>query len=206
VLEAVRLYPEDAEYQVQLGMTRLALRDPERALEAFSIAAGIDDQHPGVHLGLMWRRALGGALEDSVAHAERARELAPDPLQAALSVAAQWERIGEYTLALTEYRAALEAFPEAQDRIHMHLAILWARFGEDGRADAHRANAADAGDDVELTTQLVIVYASRGMLERAEGLLEEQIELHPNDPRPALHLAHLRQRPAPPAKPGQGSP
>ena len=102
-----------------------------------------------------------------------------------------WETLGEYDAALAVYREALQQFPQHQDRLHMRLAIQWARLGERERGEAHRANAREIGRDPGYLSRYGVVLAARGDPDRAEAIFREILGRNPEHVGTKIYLAKL---------------
>jgi tetratricopeptide (TPR) repeat protein len=137
----------------------------------------------------MWKRKLGGSVEEAAEHAERALALDPDELASWDTVGETWETLGEYERALGVYEEALERFP-SEPRAQMRLAIQYARLGDEARAAEHLARAGDSAKEPWLANRLGIVYAARGDAARAEQLFRD-VEARAPESGARAYLARL---------------
>jgi len=104
-----------------------------------------------------------------------------------------WERAGHYERAVAAYRDALQLDP-ANPETHMHLAIQYARLGEEESVRPHLARAGPVAEIPHLRNRLGIVYAARGDA-RAERIFRGLIRRHPDYPTARRNLAvYLRKQ------------
>ncbi len=185
----VRYLPSWPGHHVQLGLAYLGTADTERAVHCFDEALRLDPDNVGGHLGSMWRAKLGLPVEEAAQHAARALELAPDDPLVADTIGETWESLGQYDRALEVYEGALARFPN-DPRVHMRLAIQYARFGDGERSAAELAKAGALAQDARLASRLGIVYAARGEYARAEPLFRAILQREPRS-RVRLYLARL---------------
>ncbi len=190
-IEAARLHPHWADFHAQLATVRLTLEDLDGAITSFERVVELDPEHPGGHLGMMWKVRTGGSIEAARAHARRVVELSTDRPDYHEMLGEIWETLGEYDAALAVYREALHRFPQHQDRLHMRLAIQWARFGEHERGEAHRANAGEIGRDPTYLSRYGVALAARGDPGRAEVVFREILRRNPEHVSTKIYLAKL---------------
>jgi tetratricopeptide (TPR) repeat protein len=189
-LEAARLNPGWSDYQAQAAFVYLLLGDLPQAVAGFERANRMDPRHPGAHIGLMWRRKLGGSLEEADEHARQALALGGDNAGLIERTAEVWEHLGEYERALALYRDAAERFPD-YTRFQMRLAIQHARLGEQRVAERAREKAGKAAKSVDLRNRLAIVYAARREFEHAEPIFRAILSEHPQEISTRRYLARM---------------
>jgi arylsulfatase A-like enzyme/tetratricopeptide (TPR) repeat protein len=185
----VRYLPSWPGHHVQLGLAYLGTGDTERAVPCFDEALRLDPDNVGGHLGSMWRAKLGMPVEEAAEHAARALALAPDDPLVADTVGETWETLGQYDRALEVYEGSRARFPK-DARVHMRLAIQYARFGDAERSTAELKAAGTLAQDARLAARLGIVYAARGEYARAEPIFRGILEREPRS-RVRLYLARL---------------
>jgi tetratricopeptide (TPR) repeat protein len=157
---------------------------------AFERTLQLDPGNAGAHLGLMWRRKLGGTLEEADEHARLALELGSDRAALFERVGEVWEFLGEYDRALATYQEGLERFPRYEP-LQMRLAIQYARFGDERRARKAQEEAGSAASDVNLRNRLGIVYAARREYDRAEPIFRKILAERPDEPSTRRYLARM---------------
>jgi arylsulfatase A-like enzyme/tetratricopeptide (TPR) repeat protein len=189
-LEVVRLNPHWGDSQSQVAYLLLVLGDLPNAVAAFAKAAELDPRHPGAQIGLMFRMKVGGTLEETEQHAERALALGGDRADIVERVGEVWEGLGEYERALTVYRDGAKRFPEHAS-FHMRLAIQYARMGDERRAAREREQAGEAAANVNLRNRLGIAYAARKEFADAEPIFREILAERPEEPSTRHFLARL---------------
>jgi arylsulfatase A-like enzyme/tetratricopeptide (TPR) repeat protein len=189
-LEAARLNPGWSDYQAQAAFVYLLLGDLPQAVAGFERANRMDPLHPGAHIGLMWRRKLGGSLEEAEEHARQALALGSDNAGLLERVAEVWEHLGEYERALALYRDGAERFPD-HPRFQMRLAIQLARLGEEREAERAREKAGPAAEHVDLRNRLGIVYAARREFDRAEPIFRGILSARPQEFSTRRYLARM---------------
>jgi arylsulfatase A-like enzyme/Tfp pilus assembly protein PilF len=189
-VEAARLNPQYADFQAQMAYVHLLLGDLPNAVACFEQALRIDPEHPGAHIGAMWRAKLGGTVEAAAEHAEQA--LANSNGRAAVieRVGEVWESLGEYERALAVFERGAKEHPE-YDNFHMRLAIQYARFGDEERAQQEREAAGKAAADVNLRNRLGIAYAARRDFGRAEPIFRDILKERPAEPSTRRFLARM---------------
>jgi tetratricopeptide (TPR) repeat protein len=189
-VEAARLNPQYADFQAQMAYVHLLLGDLPNAVACFEQALRIDPEHPGAHIGAMWRAKLGGTVEAAAEHAEQA--LANSNGRAAVieRVGEVWESLGEYERALAVFERGAKEHPE-YDNFHMRLAIQYARFGDEERAQREREAAGKSAGDVNLRNRLGIAYAARRDFGRAEPIFRDILKERPAEPSTRRFLARM---------------
>jgi choline-sulfatase len=189
-VEAARLSPNWADYQAKLAYVHLVLGQLPEAVAAFERANRLEPDHSGSHIGLMWKRKLGGSLEEAEEHARAALAHGGDRVAVFERVGEVWESVGEYERALATYLEAVERFPEHR-KLRMRLAIQYARLGDEAGADREREAAGAAAADLHLRNRLGIVYAARREFERAEPIFREILAERPEEPSTRRFLARM---------------
>jgi tetratricopeptide (TPR) repeat protein len=189
-LEASRLNPELADFHAQVAYVHLLLGDLPNAVASFEHALRVDPEHPGSHIGAMWRAKLGGTIEETEEHARRALEYGGDRAQVVERVGEVWESLGEYERALAVFERGAKDHPDYEP-FHMRLAIQYARFGDQERADREREAAGKAAADVNLRNRLGIAYAARREFERAEPIFRDILKERPDEPSTRRFLARM---------------
>jgi choline-sulfatase len=189
-VEATRLNSGWADYQAQVAFVHVLLGKLPEAVAAFERTLALDPNNAGAHLGLMWRRKLGGSVEEADEHARRALELGANRAALFERVGEVWEFLGEYDRALATYQQGLEQFPNHAP-LQMRLAIQYARFGDERRAQRARDAAGTAAADVNLRNRLAIVYAARREFDRAEPIFRDILKERPDEPSTKRYLARM---------------
>jgi len=189
-VEAARLNPQYGDFHAQVAYVHLLLGDLPSAVASFEQALRVDPLHPGAHIGVMWRVRLGGTVEDAQQHAEQALANAGDRPAIAERVGEIWESLGEYERALAVFEHGAKTFPD-HTPFHMRLAIQYARFGDERRAEREREAAGQASADVNLRNRLGIVYAARRDFGRAEPIFRDILKERPDEPSTRRFLARM---------------
>ncbi len=189
-LETVRLQPRVADFHAQLAYIHLLLGDLPRAVASFEETLKVDPDHNGGHIGMMWRVKLGGSIEDAVQHAQQALAGGSEHPWVQERVGEVFENLGEYERARDVYREGAKRHPE-HAAFHMRLAIQYARFGDEAKADAEREAAGDMADNVNLRNRLGIVYAARREFARAEPIFRDILVERPDEPSTRRFLARM---------------
>jgi len=188
--EAARLNPHWADFQAQVAYVHLLRGEFEPSLAAFTRAVELDPDHPGAHIGLMWKLRAGGSLEETERHAELALRQGGDRAAVVERVAEVWEALGEYDRALAVYEDGAKRFADAK-QLHMRLAIQYARLGDAKRAATERTAAGETGQDVNLRNRLGIAFASRRDYALAEPVFRDILRERPEEPSTRIFLARL---------------
>ncbi len=186
----VRLQPESADHHSLLGLVHLKLGQLEAAVQSFEAGLALDGDHYGAHLGAMWKRKLGGSLEEADLHAARAIELAAGDVAILDRVAETWEGLGEYERALATYQRALAERPDSQ-HLHMRLAIQYARLDDRESFLRHVRQAGPAAARPDMRNRLGIALAARGAHREAEAIFRELLAQHPGNQLARLNLVRL---------------
>ena len=189
-LEAARLNPGLADFQAQVAYVHLLLGDLPNAVATFEHALRVDPEHAGSHIGAMWRAKLGGTVEEAAEHARRALEYGGDRPAVVDRVGEVWESLGEYERALEVFERGAKDHPDYAP-FHMRLAIQYARFGDEDRADREREAAGDAAANVNLRNRLGIAYAARRDFDRAEPIFRDILKERPDEPSTRRFLARM---------------
>jgi len=190
---AARLLPEAAGHHLRLGRIRLAAGDIAGAVAAYQKALECDPTLFDARAGLMWRAALGGSIEEAAREAARAVELAPPDARIRIRIALTWDRLGQYDRALESYREALALDPTHPEG-HMGVAIELARLGDVSEAESHLSRAGAAAERADSRVRLAIAWAGRGESARAEEILRDLMESHPDFEASRRVLAVLLER------------
>jgi arylsulfatase A-like enzyme/Flp pilus assembly protein TadD len=188
--EAARLNPHWADFQAQVAYVHLLRGEFEPSIAAFTRAVELDPEHPGAHIGLMWKLRAGGSLEETARHAELALRQGGDRAAVVERVAEVWEALGEYDRALAVYEDGAKRFADAK-QLHMRLAIQYARLGDAKRAEAERTAAGETGQDVNLRNRLGIAFASRRDYALAEPVFRDILRERPEEASTRIFLARL---------------
>lgn len=189
-LAAARLNPQLADLHAQVAYIHLLLGDLPNAVASFEHALRVDPEHPGAHIGAMWRAKLGGTVEETEEHARRALEYGGDRAQLVERVGEVWESLGEYERALEVFERGAKDHA-GHEPFHMRLAIQYARLGDDARAQREREAAGKAAADVNLRNRLGIAYAARRDFTRAEPIFRDILVERPDEPSTRRFLARL---------------
>jgi choline-sulfatase len=189
-LEAAKLNPGVGDFHAQVAYVYLVMGQLPDAVAAFERTLQVDPTHPGAHVGVMWRAKLGGTIEEAAEHAEQALAHGGERGGVVERVGEVWENLGQYDRALAVYERGAKEFPE-QPSFHMRLAIQYARFGDEKRAEQERASAGTAATDVNLRNRLAIAYAARREFERAEPIFREILKERPDEPATRRFLARM---------------
>ncbi len=189
----VRLQPDSADNHALLGLVNLRLGRMEAAVAAFEAGLERDPHHYGAHLGAMWKAKLDGDVEEAAQHAKRAIELSGGDLLVMERVGETWEGLGEYDRALATYRHALAAQPDSE-RLHMRLAVQYARLADKEAFLRHLQLAGSAAQRPDMLNRLGIVLAARGAHREAEAIFRDLLRRHPGNRLARLNLAHLLEQ------------
>ena len=168
----------------------LLLGDLPNAVASFEQALRVDPEHPGAHIGAMWRAKLGGTIEETEEHARRALASGGERAAVVERVGEVWESLGEYERALAVFERGAEDHPE-HEALHMRLAIQYARFGDQERAQREREAAGKAAADVNLRNRLGIAYAARRDFAQAEPIFRDILKERPDEPSTRRFLARM---------------
>ena len=189
-IEASRLNPAVADFHAQVAYVHLLLGDLPNAVACFEQALRVDPEHPGAHIGAMWRAKLGGTIEETEEHARRALASGGERAAVVERVGEVWESLGEYERALAVFERGAKEHPE-REALHMRLAIQYARFGDQKRAEREREAAGKAAADVNLRNRLGIAYAARRDFEQAEPIFRDILKERPDEPSTRRFLARM---------------
>jgi len=187
---AARLSPGIADYRGQLAYVYLVLGDLPNAVAAFDEVLRLDPEHPGGHVGAMWRVKLGGSIAEAEEHARQALANDGNHPEFPERVGEVWEALGEYDRALAVFEQGAKDYPNYPN-FHMRLAIQYARLGDEERAEAERAAAGAAGDNVNLRNRLAIAYAARRDFEHAEPIFRAILAERPEERSTKRFLARM---------------
>jgi arylsulfatase A-like enzyme len=167
---AVRVAPESPWSRQLLGEVRLRLGDGVGGVAALRRALELDPDQAAAHLALISALRFGGDIGEAESHARRAIELGDRRSAIYEACGEAWQQVGEFDRAKAAYLEGLEMENEPKERLHMRLAIQFAREGDEESFAEHLALAGDAARDVPLATRLAIVFAARRDVSRAEPM------------------------------------
>jgi arylsulfatase A-like enzyme/Flp pilus assembly protein TadD len=190
---AARQVPRSGLYPSLIGDAKAGLGDLAGALEQYEQAIQLNPNMAPAHVGLMWRVAVGGSLEDAEAHARRAAELMPQSADLHVRIATIWAALRQPERALPVLEKALQIDPGSQ-RVQMELAIQLTRLGKATQAETHLAQAGALRSDPLLRNRLAVAHADAGSAERAELIFRELVQGFPEYPSPRRNLALLLRR------------
>ena len=168
--EAVRLAPDSTRALGLLGEIRFRVGDHAGSLAAMQRVVELDPKQPGAHFALMWKLKMGGSIEEAEEHARLGLELGGHRPSMVESCGEAWESVGEYERAIAVYEEGIERADEDPSRLHMRLAIQYARLGDERRFEREMKQARGAALDVDLALRLAIVFAARRDFDRAEPI------------------------------------
>ncbi len=188
--EAVRLAPDSPWSYALLGEVRIQLGDHAGGVAAFERALALNPKLPGAHFAVMSKLRFGGSLEDAEAHAKRGLALGDYGPGAVEACGEAWEQAGEYERAIATYQDGIARAQEAPERLHMRLAIQYARLGDEEQFEEHIALSGEAPRDLPLATRLAIVWAARKEYDKAEPLFRALVMRDRTHAAPRM-LAHL---------------
>ena len=188
--EASRLNPTFADFHAQVAYVQLLLGDLPKAVASFEQALRVDPEHPGSHIGAMWRAKLGGTIEEAEQHAKLALEHGGERAAIIERVGEVWESLGAYDRALEVFERGAKEHPDYA-AFHMRLAIQYARFGDERRSEQERESAGKSAADINLRNRLGIAYAARREFGRAEPIFREILVERPEEPSTRRFLARL---------------
>ncbi len=172
---AIRFAPESPRAHGLLGEIRFKMGDYAGGVAEMEKALALDPNQAGAHFAMMWKLKLGASVEEVEVHAKRGLELGGNRPSSVEACGEAWEYAGEYDRAIATYQEGIRRATEPPDRLHMRLAIQYARYGEEEKAREELALAKDAVKDVRLATRLAIVYAAREEIDRAEPILRSLV-------------------------------
>jgi serine/threonine-protein kinase len=177
-------------------------RGPDAAAENFRQALRLDPDFALAHAGLseaLWEIYLRdldrSALEEAEAHAEKAREIAPEMPEARLALARVYRTTGRHDEAVREVEAVLANHPRA-DLVQRELSRNYERAGDLVNAEQSLRAAASLrpGDWINWNV-LGNFLADAGKYEEARDAYVQSAEVAPPDvlmPREKLATYHLQ--------------
>lgn len=192
--ELVRLYPERADYRLDLGRILIAANEFEEAVQQLSEVEGMPDARPGdraVGLGLKGRALLmQGEVEAARDHFGRSRGIGPNAeALGGLGAIAFIEGRAKDAVAL--FRQALELEPRDAD-LHYNLGNALARSDQPQEAMAAYARSLQLEPrNAQAHANLGVLLLGEVRVGAARRHLERALELDPQLHTPHLHLARI---------------
>ena len=154
----------------------------DRARELVQQSIELDPNNPMAHMGLAALSLTGGTTQELIAHARKARELAPSFASPHVFLAVGLARDGQPLAALQSLRTAMRLDPRMAEN-----AVLWgaraAMYVQAGRSDEAVAlfEQARAANPELLLPRIHLAYhhAAAGRIDEARGLVAEMLRINP---------------------------
>jgi len=191
--QASRLAPESPKTSALVGELRIANGDRAGGFAMMEHVLALDPNELSAHLALMAKLRDGATAAEIEPHAQRVLELGAEQPDLVEACGEAWESAGEYERAAAAYQVGVERAPHSAARLHMRLAILAARFGDDAKLAEQIALAGAAANDSKLAVRLAVVFAARGDVARAEPMLRALVMRDASHTAPRLLARLLRE-------------
>jgi len=171
--ESVRLDPQSAQSQYNLGIALSVRGRREQAVAAFEAALRIDPDYAQAHNNLGALLHLLGRFEPAMGHYRRAIALRPDNVEAHANLGLLLSAQGRAAEAVREFRDALDRTPDFAPAL---AGLAWIRATaadpalrntSEAVALAERAAAQTARRDVASLDALAAAYAAAGRFDEA---------------------------------------
>jgi Flp pilus assembly protein TadD len=189
--EVLRVYPQDAIAQYNLGSQHLAAGRLEEAVEAFQIARAQKPDEVDVlnNLGLALLRL--GRYEEGYTHLRHAVQMRPNSLNARLNLGLLLTRAGHHAESIEHFQAALALKPDEPNALNtMGLALILSDRCPEAVEVLERAVRLRP-DSTEIHNRLANALARSGNVSAAIERYRQTLRLNPSDPEALYNLGLL---------------
>ena len=182
---SLRMKPQDARTQNNLGMALESRGQLERAIRHYRRAIEIEMDYAAPHHNLGDVLAAQGKLDEAIGHYRRALEIRPGLVNAHTNLGIALQRQGERDEAIRHYRHALQIEPDYTQALH-NLGMALAAQGKLDEAIHHYRRVLQAKPDYAAT------HNNLGNALLAQDKLDQAIEhyRHALEIQPAIGNAH----------------
>jgi tetratricopeptide (TPR) repeat protein len=197
--ESLRLNPDSAPTQYNLGFALSARGRRDEAIAAFQSALRIDPEYAQAHNNLGALLQLAGQPDAALDHYRRAVSLRPDNVEARTNLGQLLSNQGHAAEAAVEFSAALAS---DRDNVQALAGLAWIRAtaadpalreAADAIQLAERADLARRHRDVTAIDALAAAYAAAGRFDDAVRVARLGLDLATVSGQPAV-AAQFRQR------------
>lgn len=185
--ESVRVQPESAAAQYNLGTTLMQLGEHEEAIRRLEDALRLNPGYVAAHNSLGAALRLQGKTAEAGRHFRQALELRPDDPDALYNLASALAEQGDAEEAIAYYRRALAQQPDAFDAL-VDLAWLLAAHPSSTLRDpgeavrlAERASRVPGRQTAAVLDVLAAAYAAAGQFDRAVAAARRALAALPAD-------------------------
>jgi tetratricopeptide (TPR) repeat protein len=189
-LDQVHKWPDRPDYRQTLAQIYVASGDFGAAAAQFETLIVRDSNSAGLYRQLGEAKASRGDVPGALGAFQKARQLAPSDVAAALDLATLYDRLNRSKEARAEYQTVIQLQPENTAALN-NLAYLEAEEGVDlDQALAYAQHAQQrAPDDPNVQDTLALVYIHKNLTGDGVRILRDLVARSPENPAFHLHLA-----------------